>query len=227
MVDLFLPMPGETRRRIAWSSLREWLDEGNEQVFLDAVLHPAFVVANGIVADRRTAWDVTTEALDGVMAEVAPLLEGTGQIGRDLERVLHRAEVDGEPALCTLLRARLVPAAESAAHAHELQRMLSATQKPLAMEQAPRRVSRAITMDTGGPEDEAARHEAVSRVRDALASLSQRVRDTKLLAMDGWSQREIAERLSVSRGSVRKRLAVADQRLHEQLFDVWEDGFGC
>lgn len=228
----FANLPSASSRG-PWELLSRWLaGDGHEERFRTTVLRPGHAAARAILGDRAEAWDATVAALDRVLASFVPLCLplGVGGVRRDLslevQRHLGRAEVDGEPLLCALLRARLLPAVRRESR----QRLADGAARRA------RRVSFDDVLgaaDEGDPDDDldpveqhrgpealAEQHELVNRVRAAVASLEHPVRLAQQLHMDGVSQRRIAEQLHVSRSAVRSRLELASQLLAAKLHGV-------
>jgi len=65
------------------------------------------------------------------------------------------------------------------------------------------------------PDEELLREEKVSKVREALATLSERDREALLLQAEGFSYDEIAEATGLARGAVGTTLSRARRRLVE------------
>ncbi len=65
------------------------------------------------------------------------------------------------------------------------------------------------------PDEELLREEMVSKVREALATLSERDREALLLQAEGFSYDEIAEATGLARGAVGTTLSRARRRLVE------------
>lgn len=63
-----------------------------------------------------------------------------------------------------------------------------------------------------GPEESLLRDEQVTRVRRALATLSERDRDLLLLRHDGWCYRDIATKLGIAPSSIGSLLTRAQRR---------------
>jgi hypothetical protein len=223
MVQAHSPQSLGVADRAPWELLSSWLADGNEERFRVSVLRPAHVVSRSILGDRREAWDVTVAALDRVLASLAPLLAPLRgplvprDLSEDVGRQLAAAEVDGEPLLCSLLRTRMVPTARRLARRLQVRHQVRAGQRVAFEPEEPSVAGHMVGERQADPEQLAEQHELVDCVRAAVESLKGNVRRAQKLHMDGYSQRQIAAELQLTRSAVRARLETATQMLTAKL----------
>jgi RNA polymerase sigma-70 factor (ECF subfamily) len=173
---------------------------GDPDAFRDIVVRHqrrVYAVALGIVKDRDLAWDVAQDAFVRVHGHLAEFRD-EASFSTWLHRIVARLAIDA-------LRKERPGRRNDVADVPE----------PVLREAAPGVLGTALGTD---PQETVLRRELSSRMTEALGQLPDLHRTILVLReMDGLSYEELAERLSIPKGTVMSRLFHARKKMQALL----------
>jgi RNA polymerase sigma-70 factor (ECF subfamily) len=173
---------------------------GDPEAFRELVVRHqrrVYAVALGIVKDRDLAWDVSQEAFVRVHQHLSEFRDESS-FSTWIHRITARVAID-------VLRKERPSRRSDVADVPE----------PVLQEAAPGVLSTALGTD---PQETVLRRELAARLTEALGQLPDVHRAVLVLReMDGLSYEELAERLSIPRGTVMSRLFHARKKMQALL----------
>ena len=173
---------------------------GDPEAFRDLVVRHqrrVYAVALGIVKDRDLAWDVSQDAFVRVHRHLSEFRDESS-FSTWIHRITARVAID-------VLRKERPSRRSDVADVPE----------PVLQEAAPGVLSTALGTD---PQETMLRRELSGRITEALGQLPDLHRTILVLReMDGLSYEELAERLSIPRGTVMSRLFHARKKMQAML----------
>jgi RNA polymerase sigma-70 factor (ECF subfamily) len=173
---------------------------GEPEAFRDLVVRHqrrVYAVALGIVKDRDLAWDVSQEAFVRVHQHLSEFRDEAAFVTW-LRRITARVAID-------VLRKERPSRRSDVADVPE----------PVLREAAPGVLSTALGTD---PQETVLRRELSGRITEALGQLPETHRAILVLReMDGLSYEQLAERLSIPKGTVMSRLFHARKKMQVLL----------
>ena len=173
---------------------------GDPEAFRELVVRHqrrVYAVALGIVKDRDLAWDVSQEAFVRVHQHLSEFRDESS-FSTWIHRITARVAID-------VLRKERPSRRSDVADVPE----------PVLQEAAPGVLSTALGTD---PQETVLRRELAARLTEALGQLPAVHRAILVLReMDGLSYEELAERLSIPRGTVMSRLFHARKKMQALL----------
>ena len=173
---------------------------GDPEAFRELVVRHqrrVYAVALGIVKDRDLAWDVSQEAFLRVHQHLSEFRDESS-----FSTWIHR--ITGRVAIDVLRKER--PSRRSD---------LADVPEPVLQDAAPGVLSTALGTD---PQETMLRRELSGRITEALGQLPDLHRTILVLReMDGLSYEELADRLSIPRGTVMSRLFHARKKMQALL----------